>query len=93
MITGHAIKMGSLAVFGDKYCDDVRVIFMGADKNDAYIMELWGGTHVKQTGEIGKFKIISNSSVAAGIRRIEAIRDTDVDEYESELSIKEKDLL
>jgi len=87
MTPKEAVANGALALFGEKYGDEVRVLSMGDEGEKYFSTELCGGTHVKNTSDIGRLKIISQSAVASGIRRIEALRDKQLDEY---LKNKEK---
>mgnify|MGYP000309491703 FL=1 len=96
MTPKKAVEKGALAMFGEKYGDEVRVLSMGKENGGYFSTELCGGTHVKNTKTIGKFKIINQSSIAAGVRRVEALRDKQLENYEKSLkkdkSLKEKTL-
>ena len=81
MTPKEAVANGALALFGEKYGDEVRVLSMGNDKDAYFSTELCGGTHVRNTSEIGNFKIISQSAIAAGVRRVEALRASQLTDY------------
>ena len=92
MNSEDAINSGALALFGEKYADEVRVLSIGLKEDKTYSIELCGGTHVNNTSEIGDFKIISESSVSSGIRRIEALRAKDLDNYKKKKLSEESEL-
>jgi alanyl-tRNA synthetase len=73
MTPEKAIEEGAMALFGEKYGDEVRVLSMGADEGRTYSTELCGGTHARRLGDIALFKVVSESAVAAGVRRVEGV--------------------
>ena len=91
MTPKEAVEKGALAMFGEKYGEEVKVLSIGKEKNRYFSTELCGGTHVKNTKDIGKFKIINQSSIASGVRRIEGLRQKQLEDYER--SLKEGKIL
>ena len=84
MASDVAIEAGAMALFGEKYDDEVRVLTMGQTEGQPFSIELCGGTHVSRTGDIAVFKIVSESAVAAGVRRIEALTGEGAFDYLAE---------
>ncbi len=82
-----AIKSGAMALFGEKYGEEVRVVSMGDDK-EVFSKELCGGTHVKETGDIGYFNIVSESAVSAGVRRLECLTGHGAEKFVQEMEDK-----
>ncbi len=81
----EAIESGAIALFGEKYPEKARVISFNSDDNNVFVSkELCGGTHVDATGQIGAFKILSDSSISSGVRRIEAITGEEVEKHLNE---------
>ena len=96
MAVDDAIEAGAMALFGEKYGDEVRVVSMGTalrgDKaGNTYSVELCGGTHVKRTGDIGLMTIVSESAVAAGVRRIEALTGNEARAYLQQQDMRVRD--
>ena len=81
MAPEEAVEAGAMALFGEKYGDEVRVVSMGAQDNKDYSVELCGGTHVSRTGDIGLLKVVSEGAVASGVRRVEALTGAAAVEY------------
>ena len=82
----EATRKGALALFGEKYGNEVRVVSMGEDSKAPFSVELCGGTHVNRTGDIGYFKLLSEVGVAAGVRRIEALTGPQAEQFAATLS-------
>jgi alanyl-tRNA synthetase len=108
MTPEQAVAAGAMALFGEKYGEEVRVVGMGHDpaaeaKHGVYSLELCGGTHVRRTGDIGLFRIVSEGAVSAGVRRVEAVtgeaalkvleeRDRQLNEAASALKVRPSEL-
>ena len=96
MSTDDAMNTGARALFGEKYGKEVRVVSMGNFNDKKFSVELCGGTHVKNTGDIGPIKIMAEQGIASGVRRIEAITGQEAINYlskQNSLMIKARELL